>query len=160
MLKVLAICSLLTGMVLVHAACPSTPTAQRYILSGPEATDKTTGLTWSRCSAGQRWDGNTCAGTVSTYSRAEADIYVKSQTGWRLPTTEELNSILERSCVDPAIDSLAFPATPADWYWSDSPDVTSTNFFRHVYFYGGELKNYHFRDYYYRVRLVKASRTQ
>jgi hypothetical protein len=160
MKKVLALYSFLVGMSLGHAACPSTPTQQRYNLSGAEVSDRKTGLTWARCSAGQRWDGTTCAGPAATYSRAEADVYVKSQSGWRLPTNAELKTILELSCVDPAIDSLAFPATPTDWYWSDSPDVTSTNFFRHVYFYGGKLKDYNYRDYYYHVRLVKADRSQ
>lgn len=138
------------------SACPSIPTNQRFTLNGPEATDKTTGLTWSRCSVGQKWDGTTCAGSATTVSREEAGNLVKKMNGWRLPTTEELNGLLERSCVDPAIDAVAFPSTPSDWYWSDAPDVTNTNFFRHVYFYGGELKSYHFRDYFYRLRLVRA----
>lgn len=157
MLKVSITLALAIASGAVQSSCPRVPTSQRYVINGIEVTDRTTGLTWARCSAGQAWDGKTCAGAARTFTRDEADAYVKGLAGWRLPTTDELTSILERGCTDPAIDTTAFPSTPTDWFWSDAPDSRSSNFFRHVFFYNGELKNYEYRHYYYRARLVKSN---
>lgn len=41
--------------------------------------------------------------------------------GWRLPTMEELLSIVDESKACPTIDPVAFPDTPKATFWSSSP---------------------------------------
>jgi len=41
--------------------------------------------------------------------------------GWRLPTKAELESIVEFDVWGPAIDSVAFPSTPTNYFWTSSP---------------------------------------
>jgi hypothetical protein len=91
--------------------------------------DPATGLTWQRllpvsydgCSG--RYDpeaGN--AGDACTWQ--EARSYCLRLTlapgGWRLPTSDELSSIVDMAREDPAIDVEAFPSTRAETFWSSS----------------------------------------
>jgi hypothetical protein len=122
--------SLLASVVLTaQAACPSWPTSERFTLSGAEATDKRTGLTWKRCSEGQAWSGNTCTGSASFHTHeaaltlAQAANTTQNTTGWRLPNVKELASLADKGCGFPAIDNTAFPATHNDNYWSSSPNA-------------------------------------
>lgn len=64
----------------------------RVIGAGEVIEDKVTGLHWQRCSVGQEWDGTTCTGSfvdLSWWDALEQEV-----DGWRLPTAEELNSIV------------------------------------------------------------------
>ena len=92
-------------------------------------TDPTTGLTWMRCSMGQTWDGSTCTGTPSTYTFDQANALTTAFAGksdWRMPNIRELQTIVNRSVYNPAIDSAAFPNTPDSDFWSGSPYASSS----------------------------------
>jgi hypothetical protein len=122
--------------------------------SGAEVTDTKTRLVWQRCSAGQSWDGSTCTGSAATYTHEQALAYAKTQTGWRLPTVKELSSLADKTRSNPAIDTTAFPATPAEGYWTSSPLVGVSNDAWLVHFYDGGVYDY-VRGSYVRVRLVR-----
>ncbi len=97
---------------------------KRYARStdGEEVTDNNTGLVWRRCSEGQTWNGITCTGSASLYDYEQALALAQTQTGWRLPTKEELSSIVDHSRSNPAIDHAVFPGTAVEGgYWSSSP---------------------------------------
>jgi len=47
--------------------------------------------------------------------------------GWRLPTVTELQSLVDRSRSDPAIDTAKFPDTKSDWYWTSTPCAWNKN---------------------------------
>lgn len=91
-------------------------------------TDRRTGLTWSRCSAGQVWRDGTCAESASSldWQSAEAFVHSVNERGdlfyadWRIPNLRELASISEVNCRDPRINLEAFPATADGFYWSSS----------------------------------------
>jgi hypothetical protein len=68
---------------------------------------------------------------------------------------KELSSIADKSRSNPAIDTLAFPATPANWFWSSSPCVGDANYAWNVNFYNGNV-NGNLRYYAGYVRLVRA----
>jgi len=89
-------------------------------------SDKTTGLEWMRCPVGMAWDGTECQGTASTY-HFEKFKKLAAVTGndWRLPTIDELSSIVEKCRKSPAINLNVFPNTPVKFFWSSS----RTNFF-------------------------------
>ena len=64
--------------------------------------DSTTGLSWMRCSIGQKWTGKTCKGEPLKFAWWDALEFVialnrdggfASRTDWRVPTFEELSTI-------------------------------------------------------------------
>src|SRR3990167_9479923 len=59
-----------------------------------------------------------------TMTHADAIAYCKKQ-GARLPTREELQSILDLKEYDPAVDKKAFPDTKSSWYWTS--DICAWN---------------------------------
>ncbi len=83
---------------------------------------------------------------------------------WRLPTLEELQSILDTSrATKPSrtptltIDANWFPNTQVAAYWSASPGIDNPTSAWYVYFgKGGTFKT--IRPYNYFVRLVRGSR--
>lgn len=89
--------------------------------------DQRTGLQWQRCPIGQ--SGAQCEkGEAQRLNAHQAhdQVFVINRHGlagfkdWRLPTREELQTLLSPRCVDPAIDLRAFPHTPPLWFWSAS----------------------------------------
>jgi Protein of unknown function (DUF1566)/Bacterial Ig-like domain len=107
--------------------------ARSYTISanGQEVTDESTGLIWRRCAEGMTWNGNTCAGAALGYTHEAALVRANSQSvagGWRLPSVKELASIANRSIAEPGptIDTTAFPATPAYYFWSATPAPADT----------------------------------
>lgn len=122
--------------------------------NGSEIKDVQTGLVWQRCSVGQSWTGNTCAGEAKKFTFDDAQK--QAGNGWRVPTVRELHSLvwcstgttqdridpqdgkaaLEYRCVfeytRPTIRQAAFPNTPGDWYWTSTPWASgawSVNFY-------------------------------
>jgi hypothetical protein len=86
-------------------------------------THKRTGLMWQRCSMGQIWTGVTCSGTVSgyIYEQAQAQAIKSNFAGhkdWRIPTINELASIVEYSSAL-TINTNQFP-NQTGWYWTSS----------------------------------------
>jgi hypothetical protein len=127
---------------------------------GQEVTDTKTGVIWRRCAEGMTASGGTCTGTASTFTHEAALTRASMQataTGvaWRLPNVKELSSLADKSRSNPAIDAVAFPATPANWFWSSSPYVGSAGSAWVVDFYDGSVGN-GYRDNTYYVRLVRA----
>jgi hypothetical protein len=65
----------------------------------------------------------------SSYAWMDAQSYCatlgSSATGWRLPSVEELLTLVDLTRVDPAIDTTVFPGTGSDFFWSSSADVGS-----------------------------------
>lgn len=93
----------------------------RYQDMGAEVKDTVTGLIWQRCSVGQTWNGTTCTGTATTHTWQQALNVAKNLgNGYRLPNIKELNSLVERQCYYPAINTTIFPNTINGEYWSSS----------------------------------------
>ncbi len=49
------------------------------------------------------------------------------QSDWRLPSREELHTLVNLSASNPAIDTAYFPYTNNSFYWSSSPDAGDTS---------------------------------
>lgn len=65
----------------------------RYLINNDgTVTDIHTKLTWQRCSVGQTWTGETCAGEASSFKWDDAMQLAKD--GWRLPTVDELDTLV------------------------------------------------------------------
>jgi len=98
--------------------------------SGDTIYDNQTGLMWSRCTLGKHWNAQTqsCEGDASTHnwkeslrevSKLNASAYL-SQQDWRLPNVKEMGSLVDLSCVSPAIDATAFPDTDNSEFWTST----------------------------------------
>lgn len=100
--------------------------SSRYILNKDEAFDKTTGLVWRRCSEGTSWRNSAgCIGSAKLMSLDEAkSLATQFGNGWRVPTIDELYSIVEKNCRQPAIDPVVFPGVQDQGegapYWSST----------------------------------------
>lgn len=86
------------------------------------ARDTRTGLTWQRCGLGTHWRDGGCRGELSAVDLADAQA--AAPNGWRLPTIEELATLVDEACDGLAIDRRAFPDLAADSgetpFWSSS----------------------------------------
>lgn len=106
-------------------------------------SDATTGLVWQKCSRGQNND-STCSGQAESGTWQTALNYCKNLTldnrTWRLPSLNELKSILDigRSG-GRLIDTTVFPATPANYFWSASTDITDATSAWYVGFRWGRI---------------------
>lgn len=99
---------------------PTTPSAQFQRITATEVRDNKTGLIWQRCSLGQR--GEQCQlgeplqlDWVSVQHRVESST---KSPAWRLPTPQELRTLIEEQCSDPSINLEVFPNSPSDIYWA------------------------------------------
>ena len=106
---------------------PTTAPMSRFKDGGNGALiDTQSKKVWLRCSLGMNWNGGSCEGNSLTYSwsaaeAAVAELNAKQAGGhgnWRLPTVDELNSIVEKQCFKPAISLDAFPFSPEAGFWS------------------------------------------
>jgi hypothetical protein len=141
---------------------PCAATAQPFVVSadGQEVTDSATGLIWRRCAEGMVFSLGACTGTASTFTHELALTRARTEaaaTGvaWRLPSVKELSSIADKSLSNPAIDVVAFPAIPVNYFWSSSPFVGSPAFAWVVSFGDGTLSVSRRTSTNY-VRLVRA----
>ena len=90
------------------------------------------GLEWSRCVVGQTWNATTskCDGdgerlTWQSALKISKTYRVGNHTDWRLPNLKELVSLVQRKCVDPAVELTVFPATPSNSYWTSTPNTAA-----------------------------------
>lgn len=123
-----AILMLGTQVAVIGLAWASCDTAQpsrtpdtRYDVKADMVYDKKSDLTWQRCSIGQHWkEGVGCVGVIKQMTWDEAKA--QAQNGWRLPSKDELTTLLAPNCNKPAINEQAFPDMELDklWYWTSS----------------------------------------
>ena len=138
----------------------STPTS-RFVLNEGEAFDQKTKLTWSRCSVGATWKkGGKCTGFVKMLRLDEAKQYAKQLGGgWRVPTIDELSSIVEQTCSQPAINSTVFPNVKnlgeGAPYWSITKIKEMPQLIYYVDFFGGDADG-HTKGFSLAVRLVRS----
>ncbi len=150
-----------------HGIRPDLPHGHRGL--GPDSrfsengdgtvTDAATGLIWKQCAEGLSGAGCT-AGSLSTFNwqqalQRAADAVFAGSSLWRLPNKNELASLVEQRCYDPAINSRFFPNTPSSWFWSSSPNADSPSDAWSVYFSSGYVE-YYYKYYAAYVRLVRG----
>ena len=123
----------------------------------------TSGLEWSRCVVGQTWNNTTetCDGdgerlTWQAALKISETYRVGNHTDWRVPNLKELVSLVERACVEPAIELKVFPTTPSNSYWTSTPNTSAdkTQEAWSVGFYNGRIESRDKQQDFY-VRMVR-----
>jgi hypothetical protein len=76
-------------------------------------------------------------------------------TNWRVPSIEELGSIVSLNSGNPSIDTGYFPNTVVSYFWSSSPDAQGSGYAWYVDFRYG-FSDYLLRSSSVRVRLVRG----
>ena len=119
--------------------------------------------------AGDNGFENNDAGICDGYSAGDSASYCNTQafvtrvntaglcgdSDWRMPTREELRSIVHYNNASPAIDNNYFPNTATSFYWSSTPYADTTDYFSWgVGFTGGSDDKY-LRNGAYKIRLVR-----
>jgi hypothetical protein len=109
--------------------------ASRFEVHGDTVYDKSTDLTWTRCSYGQHWTGDGgCSGSLNLLDWSSAmALHSPGTADWRLPQRDELQSIVAPNCKKPAINDTVFPGTPSIQYWTSTasgPSYAWVVFFR------------------------------
>ena len=121
----LALTSALTLAATARAACDAnqatrTPTS-RYTIKDGTAYDRKTELTWQLCSLGQRWEqGTGCVGVIRQVTWQDA--MSAGTDGWRVPSRDELATLISPTCKNPAINEEVFPDMDLSklWYWTST----------------------------------------
>lgn len=93
-----------------------TPTSDFSDNGDGSITHKKTGLTWKRCAEGQTWTGSTCSEAAKKHGWSAASAL--SSSSWRLPTQNELLTIVEWGKHSPSINAAMFPGTSTSYFWS------------------------------------------
>jgi hypothetical protein len=153
------------------AACPRQgKSASRFILKGSDARDTRTGLTWQRCSVGMTWnDRQGCTGQQTPMGLKEALKAAETAgSGWRVPSINELYSLIDKQCGKPPVDVKVFPDLRSNgkeelnseedkiyWTSSESSDLGIAGMIYYVDFTTGDV-DVHSKGFSLAVRLVRS----
>ena len=121
------------------------------VLGGEAVLDKETGLVWAK-------NANIVAATKTWQNAMNCCrlISIANRRGWRLPTVEELTSLVDTTQSDPALPSgHPFDQVQSDLYWSSTPYAGYTDGAWVVYMHYGSV-HYGGKDVSYYVWPVRG----
>ena len=132
----------------------------RFMTRGQMVIDLEIGIEWLRCSIGQRWNGENCIGeilqiSVETADQAIAQANDQLGAGWRLPTKEELSSLVCETCPGLKINEEIFPDTFGGPYWTSDTNRLAPRHQWTVNFFTGHSYGRFFPTQEMAVRLVR-----
>jgi c(7)-type cytochrome triheme protein len=157
------------GQVCDQEKFANLPTERFVLHDDGTATDRVTGLNWQRCAVGQRWTGATCedegikAQIRSWFSWDDALGEVQrlqsrvEYRGWRLPTVQELRTLIDRRCNDPSTNLEVFPRAPAWPFWTATSYRDNLDYAWQIDFRNGEVNSHLKATTSYHIRMVKGS---
>jgi hypothetical protein len=136
----------------------TTPSSPYTVNTDGTVTDKHSGLMWKRCSEGQS-GANCTGGRPAEYSwhGALQQAHTSKFAGyldWRLPNVQELRTLVEEQCYEPAINAAVFPNTSGG-YWSSSPFAYGSDGAWFVDFFNG-YDHWNYKSNFGYVRLVRG----
>ena len=150
----------LSIMITAQSVSAGTP---RLMHKGPVAIDLLAKLEWMRCSVGQFWQDEICEGEALKLVLAHVpEVIARFETldegGWRLPTRDELESLVYENDLPPMIRTETFPGTVSEAYWTSEPNFFNAKNHWVVNFYTGYSYGRVFPNQPQHVRLVRNRR--
>ena len=91
----------------IHLTAAGSPAADTPVATGI-VLEPTTGIEWSK---------TLLDGEKVNFEKAEKAVADLGE-GWRLPTREELLTLVDLERHDPCIDTDKYPDTKSTWYWT------------------------------------------
>jgi hypothetical protein len=126
----------------------------KLVLDGEAVLDRETGLFWQRATDNdtKKWT-DTVEDDACTYCYK---LEVGGRLGWRLPTIEELATLVDTSNLSPALPAgHLFTNFKSSYYWSSSTHAYHPDHAWYVYFGNGYVYYNTKTDQYY-VRCVRS----
>ena len=115
----------------------------KLVLGGAAVLDKETGLVWEKSPSTNKMDWY--AAVSYAY-----DLNVGGRKGWRLPTIEELDSLVDKTQRNPALPSgHPFTNVQSNYYWSSTTVIGSTGYAWGVDLSYGDVLDYDKGNYVY-----------
>ena len=116
--------------------------SKNFIDKGHYVIDLNKRIEWLKCTVGQNWNEFDCDGLPVRLSLIEANRLlpkISEELGgsWRLPSRDELKSLVCEECKGSKINSEIFPNTLAEPYWTGDRNWWSPKFFWSVNFFTG-----------------------
>ncbi|MCL1127297.1 Lcl C-terminal domain-containing protein [Shewanella surugensis] len=92
------------------------------------STHLRTQLEWMRCPVGMNWTPEGCEGEASRFTWQAAlvyaaDVVFNDKMDWRVPNKNELQSIVNYYCNEPAVNDNVFMDIPLSDYWTSTHTV-------------------------------------
>lgn len=119
-----------------------------------------TGLMWQSCPVGKNWTGSACMGTANAVPWDAARLLTSNlarYSDWRLPTEDELISLVDYTKDSLTINAVAFPNTDSRDFWSSALDVNISDNAWSVSFGNGYASSSK-RSSHFNVRLVRSGK--
>ena len=123
---------LITGIFFI-ILIPKYILASDYIPRGYFVIDLKNKVEWMTCPVGMVWKGNTCIGEAKKYELKFIPEIIKLANNqlegiWRLPSREELESLICLKCEKVKINLKVFPKTPAEPFWTKDKNFWQPKF--------------------------------
>ena len=104
-----------------------------YITRGYFVIDLKNKIEWMTCPVGMVWKGNTCSGIAKKYEFKFIPEIIKLannqlEGSWRLPTRNELESLICQKCQKVKINLKIFPKTPPEPFWTKDKNFWQPKF--------------------------------
>jgi hypothetical protein len=120
----------------------------RFTAQGEVVQDRATGLMWTRKSVGDK------AFKWKEAQAAASAVRIDGHQDWRLPTIQELLTLVDYSRTSPAIDPIF--EYESIWYWSATPYASSPGVYAWCVHFTNGGSNYVHQDHESFVRAVRV----
>ena len=107
--------------------------ASEYIPRGYFVIDLKNKIEWMTCPVGMVWKVNTCIGEAKKFELKFVPEIIKLannqlEGSWRLPTRNELESLICLKCDKVKINLKIFPKTPPEPFWTNDKNYWQPKF--------------------------------
>lgn len=114
------------------------------IIDGGIALHIESNTLWYRCPAGSYFSNGVCRGDPLRVSWDAAQAFASefsqnSSYTWQLASNEDFKEITTDRCLNPALNTNAFPAIPVDNYWTADSGTIARSRKCMIYTYQGQL---------------------